>query len=557
MAISSAGNLSLTASNTELRFYEGSNYVGFEAPALSGDQIWVLPTGDGSNGQFIKTDGSGTLSFANAGGSFVGIKAYLNADLSISNNSATTLGDSNGSWTEVHDVGTIHDASTNPDRFTFGTSGYFLVTIQQEWAADSAGYREMKVTHTDTSNSNATNEILRDRILSTSNQATAISGGSTIFYADDGDDYLTVQLYQNSGAALNAEGGNDDSTFISISRLDLASSTGTTTGQSAGRVQIADGSGGFTSDSDLTFSTDTLTATKLSTTDISGSTITLDSAGDITLDAGGADLIFADDGTNLLKITNSSSDVVFQPQVDAKDIIFNQYDGNKIFSIDDGGFVGIHNSAAGPGEIRIYEDTDLGSHYTGFKAGNATASVSYVLPTADGSADEVLTTDGSGTLSWAAASGGGITAADQWRLSATVDSENLDPISSNWERIDTTGTGALGSAMVVSSGVWTFPSTGYWLVRFIGDFDSVDNDTTAQVGIHLTQDDGSSWTHVANAATGTKNGARQTAACEIIIDVANTSNDKIKLATSSLSGDLLGNTSINLTSVTFIRLGDT
>ena len=38
-----AGNISLDGSNKELRFYEASNYVGFEAPALSGDQIWVLP----------------------------------------------------------------------------------------------------------------------------------------------------------------------------------------------------------------------------------------------------------------------------------------------------------------------------------------------------------------------------------------------------------------------------------------------------------------------------------------------------------------------------------
>ena len=559
VAISSAGNLSLTASNTELRFYEGSNYVGFEAPALSGDQIWVLPTGDGSNGQFIKTDGSGTLSFANAGGSFVGIKAYLNADLSISNNSATTLGDSNGSWTEVHDVGTIHDASTNPDRFTFGTSGYFLVTIQQEWAADSAGYREMKVTHTDTSNSNATNEILRDRILSTSNQATAISGGSTIFYADDGDDYLTVQLYQNSGAALNAEGGNDDSTFISISRLDLASSTGTTTGQSAGRVQIADGSGGFTSDSDLTFSTDTLTATKLSTTDISGSTITLDSAGDITLDAGGADLIFADDGTNLLKITNSSSDVVFQPQVDAKDIIFNQYDGNKIFSIDDGGFVGIHNSAAGPGEIRIYEDTDLGSHYTGFKAGNATASVSYVLPTADGSADEVLTTNGSGTLSWAAAGGGGgIAEAQEFRQTASY-TGNGD-ITSNWEISDNTGQTSLtgGNAVSQSSGIFSFAATGYYLIMVNCDVENAATDTTAEVRTMFTNDN-SSYSVYASATTGASgSGAvRGTATSNIILDITNTTNQKVKFNTSSFGGTGIGSSTISNSTFVFIRLGDT
>jgi hypothetical protein len=62
-ALTTAGNLSIGGSNNELRFYEGANYVGFEAPALTGDQIWVLPTGDGSANQTITTNGSGTLSF--------------------------------------------------------------------------------------------------------------------------------------------------------------------------------------------------------------------------------------------------------------------------------------------------------------------------------------------------------------------------------------------------------------------------------------------------------------------------------------------------------------
>lgn len=61
--ITTGANLSIGGSNNELRFYEGSNYVGFEAPALSADQIWVLPTADGSSGQLLKTDGSGNLSF--------------------------------------------------------------------------------------------------------------------------------------------------------------------------------------------------------------------------------------------------------------------------------------------------------------------------------------------------------------------------------------------------------------------------------------------------------------------------------------------------------------
>ena len=57
------GDIKIGGSNNELRFYEGSNYVGFEAPALSADQIWVLPTADGTNGQVIQTNGSGTLSW--------------------------------------------------------------------------------------------------------------------------------------------------------------------------------------------------------------------------------------------------------------------------------------------------------------------------------------------------------------------------------------------------------------------------------------------------------------------------------------------------------------
>jgi len=63
-----AGNLSLDGSNKELRFYEGANYVGFEAPALTGDKIWVLPAADGSSGQHLTTDASGTLSWASSTG---------------------------------------------------------------------------------------------------------------------------------------------------------------------------------------------------------------------------------------------------------------------------------------------------------------------------------------------------------------------------------------------------------------------------------------------------------------------------------------------------------
>ena len=54
-------------SSGEIRFFEdtdnGSNYVGLNAGSISSSFTLTLPTADGSSGQFLKTDGSGALSF--------------------------------------------------------------------------------------------------------------------------------------------------------------------------------------------------------------------------------------------------------------------------------------------------------------------------------------------------------------------------------------------------------------------------------------------------------------------------------------------------------------
>ena len=81
---------------------------------------------------------------------------------------------------------------------------------------------------------------------------------------------------------------------------------------------------------------------------ISANNLTIDAAADITLDAGGADIKFADDGTNLLGFANSSSDVVIKPLVDAKDIIFHQYDGTSVLEINDGAYAKFTAAAVAP-----------------------------------------------------------------------------------------------------------------------------------------------------------------------------------------------------------------
>jgi len=58
---------------------------------------------------------------------------------------------------------------------------------------------------------------------------------------------------------------------------------------------------------------------------------------DATIDAAGGDFKFSVSDTEILRITNSSSDVIIKPVVDAKDIIFQQRDGTEVARVEDDG----------------------------------------------------------------------------------------------------------------------------------------------------------------------------------------------------------------------------
>jgi len=63
------------------------------------------------------------------------------------------------------------------------------------------------------------------------------------------------------------------------------------------------------------------------------------------------------------------------------------------------------------GELKLYDSDD--SNYVSFKsAGTVSSNVAWVLPSADGSSGQMLSTNGSGTLSWATASSADPTSAD-------------------------------------------------------------------------------------------------------------------------------------------------
>ena len=80
-----------------------------------------------------------------------------------------------------------------------------------------------------------------------------------------------------------------------------------------------------------------------------------------------------------------------------------------------------------------------------------------------------VTFPGNATVTGSATGFGGVTEADQWRITSDFSTAAGD-ITANWERADTSlNSGTKGTGMTESSGVFTFPSTGWWLVLFQGN----------------------------------------------------------------------------------------
>ena len=175
--------------------------------------------------------------------------------------------------------------------------------------------------------------------------------------------------------------------------------------------------------------------------------------------------------------------------------------------------------------------------------------------------DEFLVSD-AGTLKridYSLIKGGGITEADQWRITADhTPGSSAAIISSNWERTDTDGFNKIGTGMTQSSGIFTFPSTGFYLVELNFWFSQLDSDYV--VGYIYTTTNNSSYGEAASATgASTNTNQNNSGSTKFLFDVTDTSTHKVafyalKPATYGL---IKGNTATNQSSVTFIRLGDT
>jgi hypothetical protein len=222
--------------------------------------------------------------------------------------------------------------------------------------------------------------------------------------------------------------------------------------------------------------------------------------------------------------------------------------------------------------IQILGDVlDLGvpsdATVTAAKLNNDIISGTTALTSEPADTDEFLVSD-AGTLKridYSLIKGGGITEFDMFRLSSQFQGNSL-PVSSNLERCDTNSFEKIGTGMTVSSGIFTFPSTGkYHVIFHLMGRNTQSGGERHHQGIIMTTTNNSSYAEAGQASNNigyyqSSVNNTQSSTTSIFFDVTNTSTHKVKFdiyANGDSNTYTAGNSGVNNTTMTFIRIGDT
>jgi hypothetical protein len=239
------------------------------------------------------------------------------------------------------------------------------------------------------------------------------SGQSVTFSQGSG---ANVTILNGFGAIIFADGAGSGAAVTDLTALFTTSQAidgvvigGTT--PAAGSFTTVTANGGVTVDNI------NIDGTEI---DLSSGDLTVDVAGNIDLDADGGTIKISDGGTELLNITNSSSDVIIKPVVDGKDVIFQQRDGTEVARIEDNGTfnvvtdkLAINGTAvtSTAAELNLLDGgTSIGSSITVADADGIVVNDSGTMKTIPASDIKTYTTAGatSGTVT-SVATGNGLT----------------------------------------------------------------------------------------------------------------------------------------------------
>ena len=176
-----------------------SGYVELEVPAAAGSHTLTLPNSGGSSGNFLRTDGSGTLTWA-APTEYQG--PAVSVQRGTSNQSLT-----DSAWTKIQfnsenfDTDNCFDSSTNY-RFTPTKAGYYAV------------HGQVDISYSGTEPSSQHVALYKNGSVEkkTQSSGTGLPYGARVnlnhlVYMDGSSDYLEIFAYVNrtSVSATNSE----------------------------------------------------------------------------------------------------------------------------------------------------------------------------------------------------------------------------------------------------------------------------------------------------------------------------------------------------------------
>ena len=161
-------------------------------------------------------------------------------------------------------------------------------------------------------------------------------------------------------------------------------------------------------------------------------------------------------------------------------------------------------------------------------------------------------------------SGAGISEYDVWRVNTNF-SGSADPIASNWERDDTSAndyaSDKIGTGMTESSGIWTFPSTGYYEVVFIQSRYSASasaDDYNLIISASNNAGDGDDYNTISEPNGGQDGNFDGQAIVRAFIKVSSTTTSKIKIGVSNAAAQVgtQCDSGKNMTYASFMKIGD-
>ena len=390
-----------------LQFHDSNEAVlsdGSNLKLTSGGTTFTIPSSDGSNGQFLKTNGSGVLSFDTVSSAADDLTAG-DAAVTLTTTSGNITVDAQGNDTDIIFKGTDGSSDTTFLTIDGSDAGTLIANHDLELGTDGSIIKfgndnEITLTHVAD-----TGLLLEDSGGSPtlqfhdSNESVS-SDGSNLILTSGGTAFTLPSSDGSSGQALGTNGSG------TLSFVNVASAADDLTAGDAA-VTLTTTSGNITIDAQANDSDIILKGTDGSS-DTTFLTIDGSEAGEATFNAG---IVIADAGRigsasdkDAIAI-GSDGDVTLtqdlELQHDGAILSFGANDEIALTHVHDTGLI-LTDSGGSP--TLQFHDSNESVSSDGSKLILTSNGVAFSLPTADGSNGDALKTNGSGTLSFGSVS---------------------------------------------------------------------------------------------------------------------------------------------------------